>query len=65
MWGVEDTIFEFTQFEPIWGVVDPAYEGFQNISTMRAPSFYMLGCQLFTGSNTTRPLESLHSSSSS
>ncbi|UPK91983.1 hypothetical protein LCI18_002918 [Fusarium solani-melongenae] len=43
LWGVEDSPLELDVFPPIWGLVDPAYEKFQNISTIRAPSLYLLG----------------------
>ncbi|RSL81766.1 hypothetical protein CEP52_017127 [Fusarium oligoseptatum] len=43
LWGVEDSPLELDVFPPIWGLVDPAYEKFQNISTVRAPSLYLLG----------------------
>ncbi|KAH7007220.1 hypothetical protein EDB80DRAFT_880727 [Ilyonectria destructans] len=41
LWGIEVSSFTLEQFEPIWGLVDPAFEDFQNISTIRAPSLYL------------------------
>ncbi|KNB16530.1 hypothetical protein FOXG_14368 [Fusarium oxysporum f. sp. lycopersici 4287] len=43
LWGVEDSPLELEVFQPIWGIVDPAYDKFQNISTVRAKSLYLLG----------------------
>ncbi|KAL6361200.1 hypothetical protein LRP88_04663 [Fusarium phalaenopsidis] len=43
LWGVEDSPLELDVFPSIWGLVDAAYEKFQNISTIRAPSLYLLG----------------------
>ncbi|KAH7127759.1 hypothetical protein B0J13DRAFT_645774 [Dactylonectria estremocensis] len=40
-WGMENSAFTVDQFEPIWGLVDPAFEGFPNISTVQAPSLYL------------------------
>ncbi|EXK29547.1 hypothetical protein FOXG_11880 [Fusarium oxysporum f. sp. lycopersici 4287] len=43
LWGVEDSSLGLAQFQPIWGIVDPAFKDLRNISTLRAPSLYMLG----------------------
>ncbi|KAI8724032.1 hypothetical protein NCS52_00260100 [Fusarium sp. LHS14.1] len=43
LWGVEDWSLTLAQFEPIWGIVDPAFKGFQNVSTTQAPELYLLG----------------------
>ncbi|KAF4460743.1 hypothetical protein FALBO_12474 [Fusarium albosuccineum] len=43
LWGVEDSPLELDVFPPIWGLVDRAYDKFQNMSTVRAPSLYFLG----------------------
>ncbi|CAM1505694.1 Fc.00g113310.m01.CDS01 [Cosmosporella sp. VM-42] len=43
LWGVEDWYLTLSSFQPIWGLLHPAYEGFDGIHTLRAPSFYMLG----------------------
>ncbi|KAH8646029.1 hypothetical protein BGZ61DRAFT_542643 [Ilyonectria robusta] len=43
LWGVEDSSLRLDKFSPIWGLLHPAYENFQNISTTRAPSLYFLG----------------------
>jgi hypothetical protein len=43
LWGVEDWSLGLAQFKPIWGIVDPVFKDFRNISTLRAPSLYMLG----------------------
>lgn len=43
LWGVEESYFQLSEWSPIWGLVDPAYEGFQNVSTVRQPWFYLLG----------------------
>ncbi|KAH6967970.1 hypothetical protein BKA56DRAFT_497595 [Ilyonectria sp. MPI-CAGE-AT-0026] len=41
LWGMEASFFTLEQFEPIWGLIDSAFEDFQNISTIRAPSLYL------------------------
>ncbi|KAM5350382.1 hypothetical protein ACJ41O_006887 [Fusarium nematophilum] len=43
LWGVEYSPLQLETFQPIWGLVHPAYERFQNMSTIRAPSLYLLG----------------------
>lgn len=43
LWGVEDWYFELGEWKPIWGLVHESFEGFQNVSTVRQPWFYMLG----------------------
>ncbi|KAF4466271.1 hypothetical protein FALBO_6867 [Fusarium albosuccineum] len=43
IWGVEDWNLGLAQFQPIWGIVDPSFKGFRNVSTTQAPSLYMLG----------------------
>jgi hypothetical protein len=43
LWGVEDWSFELGEWKPIWGLVHDKFEGFQNVSTVRQPWFYMLG----------------------
>lgn len=43
LWGVEQSFFELKEWKPIWGLVDAAYQGFPNITTIRQPWFYMLG----------------------
>nr|CEG04360.1 unnamed protein product [Fusarium clavum] len=43
LWGVEDSSLGLAQFKPIWGLVDPAFKDLRNVSTLRAPSLYMLG----------------------
>ncbi|KAF7557985.1 hypothetical protein G7Z17_g225 [Cylindrodendrum hubeiense] len=43
LWGIEDWFYTLDQMQPIWGILNPALEDFQNISTIRAPSFYMVG----------------------
>lgn len=50
LWGVEDWFFTLTDYNPVWGLVDDAYEGFQNVSTVRQPSFYFLGNPNYAGS---------------
>lgn len=43
LWGIEDWFYTLDQMQLICGIVDPALEGFQNVSTIRAPSLYMIG----------------------
>lgn len=43
LWGVEDVALNLTQFQPIWGLLDSSFETVPNVSTIRAPSFYLLG----------------------
>lgn len=43
LWGFEDWFYRLSEYDPVWGLVNSAYEGFRNITTLRAPSFYMLG----------------------
>ncbi|PNP58185.1 hypothetical protein FNYG_15175 [Fusarium nygamai] len=43
LWGVEDSSLGLAQFQPIWGIVDPAFKDLRNVSTLQAPSLYMLG----------------------
>lgn len=43
LWGIEDWYFRLSEYDPVWGLVDDAYEGFRNVSTIRQPSFYMIG----------------------
>lgn len=44
-WGMEDwaSSLNLTQFQPVWGILDPSFETVPNVSTIRAPSLYMVG----------------------
>lgn len=43
LWGLETWDYQLAGIDPIWGLVDEVYEGYPNVSTIRAPSFYLPG----------------------
>ncbi|KAH8170045.1 hypothetical protein LIA77_10589 [Sarocladium implicatum] len=43
LWGVEQWGYRLAGIDPVWGLVDPVFEGYPNVETFRAPSFYFLG----------------------
>ncbi|KAF7553395.1 hypothetical protein G7Z17_g3631 [Cylindrodendrum hubeiense] len=58
LWGMEDSVFTLQQFEPIWGLLDPSFENFHNISTVRAPSLY-LPASISTAMTSYQPMTNL------
>jgi hypothetical protein len=42
-WGIEQWDLRLNEINPIWGLVDRAFEGFPNVTTLRQPSLYLLG----------------------
>ncbi|KAI9157995.1 hypothetical protein HJFPF1_05980 [Paramyrothecium foliicola] len=49
LWGVEDWFYKLDDYNPVWGLVNAAYEGFRNVTTVRSSSFYMLGAAMSSG----------------
>lgn len=43
LWGVEDSGLALDGISPVWGLISPEYASFPNISTVRQPSFYLIG----------------------
>ncbi|KAH8806053.1 hypothetical protein F5884DRAFT_710046 [Xylogone sp. PMI_703] len=43
LWGVESSGLAMDGISPVWGIVDPAYEAYPNISLVRKPSLYLPG----------------------
>lgn len=43
LWGVESSGLTMDGISPVWGIVDPAYEAYPNISLVRKPSLYLPG----------------------
>lgn len=42
LWGFENWFMTLDDFQPIWGLVDSSLDGIHNVSTVRAPEFYLL-----------------------
>src|SRR6266536_5894395 len=43
LWGVEDSGLDYRDILPLWGLVDPKYEGNVNVSTLRTEHLWPPG----------------------
>lgn len=58
LWGVENWSFKLGEFDPVWGLVDGAYENSEDVTTIRQPYLYLLGSSDPEWSNTALTLRS-------